>query len=124
MLNKTPTPSPSLSHLSRTLMYLLISLELHFDIFYKTLKNHFGYISMPILSSFCSIFFQKNTFSQTHVVFNPVILVISMFDKRVLKNTALKLVRNCFDIRPYRTKPTAALMSASRSENEKEKKIQ
>lgn len=71
-----------------------------FCLFTNTRKKRNFYISIPMLSSFCSMFFQKNTFSQTHVVFSPVILVISIFDRRVLKNTALKLVRNCFDINP------------------------
>lgn len=53
---------------------------------------------------------------QTHVVLLMLVTrVVSRDDKRVLKNTDLKLVRNCLDIRPYNTKPTAALMSASKS---------
>lgn len=78
----------------------LIESKLHWNYYFFIYNNKISYISMPILSSFCSIFFQKNKFSQTHVVFNPVILVISIFDSLVLKKTALKLVRNCFDINP------------------------
>lgn len=53
---------------------------------------------------------------QTQVVlFKLVIRVISSRDKRLSKKTDLKLVRNCFDINPYNTKPMAALISANRS---------
>ena len=54
-------------------------------------------------------------FSQTHVVVTPVTRVISIRDTGRLIKTDLKLVRNCFDIRPYSTKPIAALISASKS---------
>lgn len=53
--------------------------------------------------------------SHTHVVVIPVIRVISIVEIGFLKNTDLKLVRNCFDIRPYSTKPIAAFINANRS---------
>lgn len=54
--------------------------------------------------------------SQTHVVVTPVtFVVISIGGARRRRNKDLKLVRNCFDIKPYSTKPTAALINASKS---------
>lgn len=55
--------------------------------------------------------------NHTHVVVRRVVRVNSMLPKRLLKNNDLNVVRNCFDIRPYRTKSMAAFIRAKRSIN-------
>ena len=55
--------------------------------------------------------------NQTHVVVKRVTRVISMLPNRFLIKSDLNVVRNCFDIRPYKTKSMAAFIKAKRSIN-------
>lgn len=55
--------------------------------------------------------------SHTQVVVSRVVLVISMLPKRFLKNSDLNVVRNCLDIKPYKTKSIAAFIRANKSIN-------
>lgn len=54
-------------------------------------------------------------YNQTQVVVKRVARVISMLPKRLFKNNDLNVVRNCFDMRPYKTKSMAAFIKANKS---------